>query len=353
MTNDLQGLLRKLSNTHGISGYEDRVREVIADEVRPFVDEIKTDRMGNLIATRRGSTPRLMLAAHMDEIGLLVKYIDEKGFIHFSKMGGWFDQSLLNQRMVLHSGDRRVSGVIGSKPPHAMTEEDRKKPVQAEDMFIDIGATSREDAEKMGVSVGTPISPNAEFELLGNDRVTGKAFDNRAGCAMLIGALKEMKNVEATVHAVFTVQEEVGLKGARTSAFELNPDLAIAADVTFTGDHPGVEKKQSIIEVGKGPVIVVSDAEGRGTIVPEHLLSWLKEIAFLNNIPYQLEVGADGTTDASAIHLSREGIPTGVVCVPSRYIHTSVSVLSMRDLEDSTRFVALVVEKADAFQKRS
>ncbi len=353
MTNDLQELLRKLSNVHGISGYEDSVRKAIADEVRPYVDEIKTDRMGNLIATKRGSTPKVMLAAHMDEIGLIVKYIDEKGFIHFTKMGGWFDQSLLNQRMILHSGDRRICGVIGSKPPHAMTEEDRKKPVQAEDMFIDIGATSREDAEKMGVDVGTPITPSAEFELLGNDRVTGKAFDNRAGCAMLIGALKEMKNVEATVNAVFTVQEEVGLKGARTSAFELNPDLAIATDVTFTGDHPGVEKKQSIIEVGKGPVIVVSDAEGRGTIVPEHLLSWFKEIAVLNNIPYQLEVGADGTTDASAIHLSREGIPTGVVCVPSRYIHTSVSVLSMRDLENSTRFVTLVVEKADAFEERS
>jgi len=147
--------------------------------------------MGNLIATKRGGSPVVMLAAHMDEIGLMVKYIDDKGFIHFSKTGGWFDQTLLNQRMILHTEKGRIYGVIGSKPPHAMKEEDRKKPVKAEDMFIDIGATSREDAEKMGVRTGTPVTSDTEFKSLGNDRVTGKAFDNRAGCVMLIQVLQE------------------------------------------------------------------------------------------------------------------------------------------------------------------
>jgi endoglucanase len=163
-----------------------------------------------------------------------------------------------------------------------------------------------------------------EFKSLGNDRVTGKAFDNRAGCAVLIESLRLMKDVRATVHAVFTVQEEVGLKGAKTSAFGLNPDVALATDVTITGDHPGIEKKQSAIEIGKGPAITVSDAEGRGIIVPEPVLKWLKEAAESNKIPYQLEVGTGGTTDASAIHLSREGIPSGVISPPSRYIHTPV-----------------------------
>jgi len=346
---DMKELLERLSNAHGLSGYEGSVRQIIENEVRPYVDEIKTDKMGNLIATKLGDKPVVMLAAHMDEIGLMVKYVDDKGFVHFTKSGGWFDQTLLNQRMILHTEQGAVYGVIGSKPPHAMKEEDKKKPVQAEDMFIDVGATSKEDAEKLGVKTGTPITSDTEFKSLGNDRVTGKAFDNRAGCVMLIEALREMKDVRATVHAVFTVQEEVGLKGAKTSAFGLNPDVALATDVTITGDHPGIEKKQSAIEMGKGPSITVSDAEGRGIIVPEPVLKWLKEAAESNKIPYQLEVGTGGTTDASAIHLSREGIPSGVISPPSRYIHTPVSVLSMTDLENAAKLVARALEIVDRF----
>jgi len=346
---DMKELLERLSNAHGLSGYEGSVRQIIENEVRPYVDEIKTDKMGNLIATKLGSKPVVMLAAHMDEIGLMVKYVDDKGFVHFTKSGGWFDQTLLNQRMILHTERGAMYGVIGSKPPHAMKEEDKKKPVQAEDMFIDVGATSKEDAEKLGVKTGTPITSDTEFKSLGNDRVTGKAFDNRAGCVMLIEALREMKDVRATVHAVFTVQEEVGLKGAKTSAFGLNPDVALATDVTITGDHPGIEKKQSAIEMGKGPSITVSDAEGRGIIVPEPVLKWLKEAAESNKIPYQLEVGTGGTTDASAIHLSREGIPSGVISPPSRYIHTPVSVLSMTDLENAAKLVARALEIVDRF----
>lgn len=346
---DLRELLERLSNAHGLSGYEGSVRQIIENEVRPYVDEIKTDKMGNLIATKLGDKPVVMLAAHMDEIGLMVKYVDDKGFVHFTKSGGWFDQTLLNQRMILHTEKGQIYGVIGGKPPHVMKEEDKKKPVLAEDMFIDVGATSKEDAEKLGVKTGTPITSDTEFKSLGNDRVTGKAFDNRAGCVMLIEALREMKDVRATVHAVFTVQEEVGLKGAKTSAFGLNPDVALATDVTITGDHPGIEKKQSAIEMGKGPSITVSDAEGRGIIVPEPVLKWLKEAAESNKIPYQLEVGTGGTTDASAIHLSREGIPSGVISPPSRYIHTPVSVLSMTDLENAAKLVARAVEIVDRF----
>jgi putative aminopeptidase FrvX len=166
---------------------------------------------------------------------------------------------------------------------------------------------------------------------------------------MLIEALRQMKDIKGTVHAVFTVQEEVGLKGAKTSAFGLNPDVAVATDVTITGDHPGIEKKDSAIEMGKGPAVTVSDAEGKGIIVPESVLKWLKEAAESNNIPYQLDVGIGGTTDASAIHLTREGIPTGVISPPSRYIHTPVSVLSMRDLENCAKLVTRAVEIVDRF----
>ncbi|MDW7726299.1 MAG: M42 family metallopeptidase [Candidatus Methanoperedens sp.] len=346
---DLKNLLERLSNAHGVSGYEGSVRQIIEDEIRPYVSEIKTDKMGNLIATKNGSKPVLMLAAHMDEIGLMVKYIDENGFCRFTKTGGWFDQTLLSQRMILHTEKGPVYGVIGSKPPHVIKDEDKNKVVKAEDMFIDVGATNKEDAEKLGVKVGTPVTSDCELKQLGNDRVTGKAFDNRAGCVMLIEAVKQMKNVKATIHAVFTVQEEVGLKGAKTSAFGLNPDVAIATDVTITGDHPGIEKKDSGNELGKGPSVTVSDADGRGIIVPEQVLKWLKEAAESGNIPYQLEVGSGGTTDATAIHLARDGIPSGVVSIPARYIHTPVSVMGIADLEKSIQLIARAAESVDKF----
>ncbi len=346
---DLKALLERLSNAHGVSGYEGSVRQIIEEEVRPYVDDIRTDRMGNLITTKRGGSPSVMLAAHMDEIGLMVKYVDDKGFARFTKTGGWFDQTLLNQRMILHTENGQIYGVLGSKPPHAIKEEEKNKIIKAEDMFIDFGAASKDDADRMGVRAGTPVTSDAEFRSLGNDRVTGKAFDNRAGCAMLIMALSQMKDVKATVYAVFTVQEEVGLKGAKTSAFGLYPDVALATDVTITGDHPGIEKKDSAIEMGKGPSVTVSDADGRGIIVPEPVLKWLKEAADSGNIPYQLEVGTGGTTDASAIHLTKEGIPTGVISMPTRYIHTPVSVLSMSDLEKSAELIARAIEIVDRF----
>jgi endoglucanase len=213
---ELEKLLEKLSNAHGISGYENNVKQ---------------------------------MAAHMDEIGLMVQYIDDNGFLHFVKIGGWFDQTLHSQRVVVHGSNGQITGVIGSKPPHVMKEEDRKKPVKAEDMFIDIGAKDKEDAMKMGVDVGTAISMDRDFASLANGLVTCKAFDNRAGVTMLIDAMRQISEtkVNATIHAVGTVQEEVGLKGARTSAFGLNPDVAIAVDVTFPGDHPGISKNDSAL----------------------------------------------------------------------------------------------------------
>jgi endoglucanase len=345
---DIKSLLERLSNAHGVSGYEGNIRKIIEKEIRPFVDEIKIDKMGNLIATKHGGSPSLMLAAHMDEIGLMAKYVDDKGFIYFTTTGGWFDQTLLNQRMKLHTQNGPIYGVIGSKPPHVMKDEDAKKPIKAENMFIDIGAKSKDDAGNMGVRPGTPITSDTEFKTLGNDLVTGKALDDRGGCAVLIEALRRIKDVKATVHAVFTVQEEVGLKGARTIAFGLNPDVALVSEVTYTGDHPGIELKDQALVIGKGPVITVSDAEGDGIIVPENVLKWLKNAAG-SNIPYQLKVGSRGQTDASIIHLSREGIPTGVISTPSRYIHTPVNVLSMEDLINSINLVVRAVETVDEF----
>jgi putative aminopeptidase FrvX len=186
----LEDLLEKLSNAHGVSGYENNVRQIIEDQVRPYVNDIRTDKSGNLIATKHSGSPNIMLAAHMDEIGLMAKYVDDKGFIYFTTTGGWFDQTLLNQRMILHTENGQVYGVIGSKLPHAMKEEEAKKPVKTEDMFIDIGAATWEDAQMMGVRAGTPVTSDMEFKSLGRNMVTGKALDDRGGCAVLIEAMR-------------------------------------------------------------------------------------------------------------------------------------------------------------------
>jgi len=250
------------------------VQQIVRDEIAPFVDEMRVDSLGNLIATKKGERPSIMIEAHADEIGLMVKQVDEKGFIRFIRIGGWFDQTLLNQRVIIHTRSGSVVGVIGSKPPHVMKEEERKKVVEARDMFIDIGGTSQRQVEDLGILIGTPISIDRTFASLLGDKVTGKAFDNRAGLIVMIEALKRTK-AKSTIYAVATVQEEVGLKGAKVSAYDLNPDLAIAADVTISGDHPGIEKKDAPIEMGKGPVLVVADASGRGLIATPQVLEWL------------------------------------------------------------------------------
>jgi len=341
---EMRELLKKLAEAHGVPGYEDEIREILGAGIKQYVDEIKTDRLGNLIATRKGKKPSVMIAAHLDEIGLMVKHVEDAGFIRFSTIGGWFDQTLLNQRVILHSDGGSVFGVIGSKPPHKMKKEEREKVVKSEDMFIDVGACSKEEVEQAGISIGTPVTIDRHFVDLKNERVTCKAFDNRSGVAIMIEALKRT-NTKFEVYAVGTVQEEVGLKGARTSAFELNPDVAIAIDTDIAGGHPGIEKKDTTVEMEKGPVITVSDAAGRGIITPPSVLKWLKETASHHNIEYQLSVSEGGTTDATAIHLTRNGIPTGVIGVPTRYIHSPVELLSLKDLDKCAELVARAVER--------
>ncbi|MFZ2499786.1 MAG: M42 family metallopeptidase [Methanosarcina sp.] len=347
---EIKFLLEKFTNAHGISGSEDNIRDLLEMELEPYVDTIRKDVMGNLIATRKGAGPSIMLAAHMDEIGLMVRYIDDNGFLRFVGIGGWFDQTLLNQRVIVHGKKGSIPGVIGSKPPHVMKDEDRKKPVKLEDMFIDIGAKDREDAENLGIEIGTTASIDREFVSLANGKVTSKAFDNRAGVVILIEVMKRLSKhkIEANVYAVGTVQEEVGLKGAKTSAFGLSPNLALALDTTIPGDHPGINKTDSCLEIGKGPVITVADASGRGLIAHPQVLKWLKETAAENKIPYQLGVGSGGTTDATSIHLTKEGIPTGTVSIATRYIHSPVEVLDTADVETC---ISLIVKSIESVNK--
>jgi len=342
----LKGLLEKLSNAHGISGYEGNVRDIIKQEIKSYVDEVRVDNFGNLIAIKKGESPSVMIAAHMDEIGLMAKYIDDEGFIRFATVGGWFAQTLVNQRVLLHTKKGTVAGVIGSKPVHVMEEEEKKKTIETKDMFIDVGASSRDEAMAMGIEPGVPASLDRKLVALANDKVTGKAFDDRAGGVVLINALERIAGLDLkpTVMAVFTVQEEVGLKGAKTSAFGLNPDVAVAIDTCIPGDHPGIKKTDSSVQLGQGPAITIMDAGGRGVITHPKVLEWLRETAKAKGIPYQMDVTEGGTTDATAISLTREGVPSGVISVASRYIHTPVEVLSLKDLAKTADLVVEAIK---------
>ena len=336
----MKELLKKLSESCGISGIEENVREIIKDELDGKVDSMETDIMGNVITTHKGveGKPSVMLASHMDEIGLMVSYIDDEGFIRFVKIGGINDQMLLNQQVYIQTEDGEVPGVIGSKPPHITSAEEAKKIIPYQNMFIDIGANSKEQAEEL-VSVGDAIVFHTEFRECLNDLVMGKALDNRVGCAVMVEVMKQLDDVDATVYGVGTVQEEVGLKGAKTSAFKLNPDMAIALDVTISGDHPGVKPEDASVKAGKGPVISLADASGRGLITHPMMKKLLIEAAEAADIEYQVEVGDGGTTDATAIHLTREGIATATLSSASRYIHTPTSVVNMKDVEDTVKLI--------------
>ncbi|WP_048148915.1 M42 family metallopeptidase [Methanolacinia paynteri] len=341
-------LLGKLSNAHGLSASEGNVRAIIREELNGFVDEIYEDKMGNLVAVKKGDDFKIMIASHMDEIGFMVQYIDEKGFIKFVPIGGWYNPVAYTQRVVLHGKKGQVTGVIGAKPPHVMTPEDRKKEIKTDDMFIDVGATSEKEVNDLGIEIGTSITIDREYRLLANNRLTGKALDNRVGVAMLIETLKQAKSPH-TIYGVFTVQEEVGLKGAKVSAFAIEPDCAIATDVTISGDHPGITKKEASVEMGKGPVIALVSAAGRGIMSDPRVTEWLRKTAESNNIPLQLEVGDGGNTDATIIHLVRDGIPSIPFQIATRYIHSPIEVVDLTDIEEGIKLLVAALKTKPAF----
>ncbi len=349
---DVAALLELFSNAHGISGYESDVAELLRKELAPYVDEVRTDAMGNVIGVRHGEGPSVMVAAHMDEIGFAVSHVDDDGFLRFVSVGGFYDPIVLGQRVLVHAdGGKVLPGVVGARPIHLMDAEERKKLPKLKEMFVDVGARSSQDAADLGIEIGTSITMDRQYTPLANDLVSGKAFDNRAGCAMLIAAMQKLhgKEVKATVYAVGTVQEEVGLKGARTSAFGLDPDVAIATDVTIPGDHPGVSKNECHVSTGKGPSITVMDAAGRGVIAAKPVVKWLREAADEGSIPYQLLVGDGGNTDATVISITKAGIPCSVISCPTRYIHSPVEVLSLKDLENGAALIAAAIESAHKY----
>ncbi len=337
--------LEKLSNACGVTGNEINVRELMITLMKPYVDEITVDRLENVIAVKKGKkgSPKIMLAAHMDEVGLMVKTITKEGFLQFSKIGGIDDRILPAQRVAVYTKKGDIyPGIVGSKPPHIQKEEERRKVLAFDDLFIDVGAENREAAAKMGISVGDPVAFDVKYVALNKDLVMGKAFDNRAGCLAMVETLKLLGETDCTVCAVGTVQEEVGLRGAGTAAFGVDPDVALALDVTVAGDVPGVREYDTSVKTGKGPALTVYDS---GLITHPKVFRWLLDTAEEEKIAVQLESGLMGSTDAARISLTRQGIPSGTISIPTRYIHSAAAVLNLKDIENSAKLAAAAIKK--------
>ncbi|MGO8806958.1 MAG: M42 family metallopeptidase [Candidatus Bathyarchaeia archaeon] len=340
--------IENLANACGVTGREGEVRELMIRLMTPYVDEIVVDKLENVIGIKKGKekSTKIMLAAHMDEIGLMVKTITKDGFLQFAKMGGIDDRILPAQMVTVFSRKTSFPGIIGSKPPHIQKEEERKKIITSDELFIDVGAESRDDALAMGIAVGDPIGFNIKYTKLGRDVAVGKAFDNRAGCAAMIETLKLIEKTDYTIYAVGTVQEEVGLRGAGAAAFQIDPDVAIALDVTIAGDVPGVREYDTSVKMGKGPAVTISDS---GLITHPKVLRWLLDSAEEEKIPFQIETGLMGSTDAARISLTRQGIPSGNISIATRYIHSPVGMLSIKDIENSAKLAVAAIQRTSRY----
>ncbi|GAB4562140.1 MAG: M42 family metallopeptidase [Anaerolineae bacterium] len=341
---DVKSVLTQLAESSGVSGYEDEVRSIVLETMRPLVDEVRVDAMGNVVGFKRGEMagePRLsvMLAAHMDEIGLIVTKIDQ-GFLRFTTVGGFDDRVLLGQEVLVH-GRKRLPGIIGSRPPHVLPREERNKVIPRDDLVIDVGLPPS-DVEAL-VRTGDLVTVRRPVTELRNDLVAGKAFDDRACVAAVLAGLDELRSRRHLwdVYAVATVQEEVGLKGATTSTFAITPTIGIALDVTFADQH-GVDEADTV-KLGKGPAITL------GANIHPAIYDRLEETARRHEIPYQVEPepGATGT-DAWAIQVTQAGIPTGLISIPLRSMHTAVETVSLRDIERTGRLLAHFISGLDA-----
>ncbi|AIM15845.1 MULTISPECIES: M42 family metallopeptidase [Neobacillus] len=342
-------MLKELTDAKGIPGNEREVREVMKKYIAPYADEITTDGLGSLIAKKVGKEggPKVMVAGHLDEVGFMVTQIDDKGFLRFQTVGGWWGQVMLAQRVTVVTRKGDVTGIIGSKPPHILSPEARKKPVEIKDMFIDIGASSREEAEEWGVRPGDMVVPYFEFTVMNNEKMLlAKAWDNRIGCAIAIDVLKQLKDVDHpnVVYGVGTIQEEVGLRGARTAAATIDPDIGFGVDVGIAGDTPGVSEKEAMSKMGKGPQIILYDAS---LVSHKGLRDFVTDVADELNIPYQFDAIPGGGTDAGAIHVTYKGVPTLAITIATRYIHTHAAMLHRDDYENAVKLIVEVIKRLD------
>jgi tetrahedral aminopeptidase len=340
--------LKALVEAGGTSGYEGPVQALFRRQVEPLAESVTTDVMGNTTALLNGrGRPKLMFAGHADEIGFLVRYINDDGFIYFCAMGGWDAEVVIGQRVTVHTASGPVRGVIGKRAIHLMDEEDRKKKSELDALWIDLGVADRDEAARL-VAIGDPVTMAVGFERLQGELATAKSFDNRMAVFIVAETLRLLQGqkLEAAVYGVSTVQEEIGLRGAHTAAYGINPEVGVALDVCHAIDYPGADKlrrKVGDVRIGRGPVIA------RGANISPRVFDLLVASAQAEKIPYQVEAAPRGTgTDANAMQISRAGMATGLVSVPLRYMHTPCEVLSLADLENACRLCAAFARRITA-----
>lgn len=321
--------LEKLTQSFSPSGREEEICDIIFEEIKDYADSVYKDTLGNLIVRKEGNGKKIMFSAHTDEIGIMITYIDDKGFLRFSPIG-WVDPFYaLYQRVKFQNG---ITGVISYEE-----KTDAIKDIKMKNLFIDIGAKDKEEAQKM-VSIGDTAQFVGDFVING-DRVMSKTLDNRAGVYVLTEAIKRIKS-NNDLYFVFTSQEEVGLRGAKTSTFDIFPDFAIAVDVTDTGDTP--ECNYMAVSLGDGPCIKIKD---QSVICDRELVQRIKSVATNNSIPYQLEVLEHGGTDAGAMHITRSGVKTGAISIPTRYIHSTCETCDINDIKNAILLVEKIADE--------
>ena len=335
--------LKRILSTPSPSGYEQPVQKLWTEYVRPFAEQVSTDSHGNTIGVvNGGGAPRVMFSGHCDEIGFMVRYIDDKGFLYFGAIGGFDETIIPGRRVTVHSTDGPVPGVIGKTPIHLIKPDDRKKGSEINDLWIDIGAKDKKEAESL-ITIGDPVTYTYDFMEMKTGFAVARAFDDRIGSfivAEVLRTLAEAKSLKAAVYSVSSVQEEIGLRGARTSAYGIDPQVGIATDVTFATDHPSIDAKQvGDIKLGGGPVIA------RGPNINPRVFDLLVKTAKKHKIPYQIEGIPRATgTDANAIQLNRAGVAAGLVSVPLRYMHTPVEMLDLKDVKQTIQLMSAFAE---------
>jgi putative aminopeptidase FrvX len=336
-------LIKRLVSTPGVSGREERIRGVVAKELADLVDEVRTDKLGNLLGVRRGTAPRVMLCAHMDSIGFLVSHVDDEGYLRISPVGGFDPRTLVTQR-VLVEGRNDYIGLLtpATKPIHLQKgDEERNKAPRLEDFYVDLMLSS--DEVKATVSIGDPVTLLRE-PIVTERAVTAPYLDDRLGCYVLLEALRRVEDAGAEVYAVVSVQEEVGLRGATTSTFGIDPDIGIALDVTIAHDVPGRDPKQPTPQLGCGVVLGVMDS---GSISDPRLLRRFRDLAEQHDISHELEVMLGGGTDAGGMQLAGAGVPVVTISTPVRYVHTANEMALVSDIEATIELVVRFVETAN------
>jgi len=335
-------LLKEICEVAGAPGFEQRVRNIVKREVAPLVDELKTDNLGNVIAVKKGkANKKVMIGAHMDEIGFITTHIDEEGFLRFATLGGFDAKTLTAQRVIVH-GEKDLVGVMGSKPIHVMTPEERTKAPKTTDYFIDLGMTKKE-VQKL-VQIGAPITRERTLIEMG-ECVNCKSIDNRVSVYVLIEMLREIKTPPYDIYAVFTVQEEVGIRGANVAALKIQPDFGFGLDTTIAYDVPGASPHEKVTELGKGTAIKVMDSS---TICDYRMVSFMKKIAKKHKIPYQLEVLTGGGTDTAGIQrMTPGGSIAGAVSIPTRHIHQVIEMANKKDIRSSIDLLRYSIEELD------